>query len=124
MRIVTNNFTIKDDRSKLLNQAYDEILEKVDKYLPLYDINSFRNKLHKGKDKFSKLNIKEKEATLVEILNGLHDNSVMGKLKNIGFSTAFGQMQIPSGITLSPNAKLIYQSPTGLFEKRVKISEL
>ena len=124
MRIVTNNFTTKDDRSNLLNQAYDEILEKVDKYLPLYDINSFRNKLHKGKDKFSKLNIKEKEATLVEILNGLHDNSVMGKLKNIGFSTAFGQMQIPSGITLSPNAKLIYQSPTGLFEKRVKISEL
>lgn len=124
MRIVTNNFTTKDDRSNLLNQAYDEILEKVDKYLPLYDINKFREKLHKGKDKFSKLNIKEKEATLVEILNGLHDNSVMGKLKNIGFSTAFGQMQIPSGITLSPNAKLIYQSPTGLFEKRVKISEL
>ena len=124
MRIVTNNFTIKDDRSKLLNQAYDEILEKVDKYLPLYDINKFREKLHIGRDKFVNLSIKEKQEMITQILNGLHDNPVVGNLKNIGFATPFGQMQESTGIVLSSEAKLIYQSPTGLFKKRVKISDL
>ena len=66
----------------------------------------------------------EKQNTLREILKGLHDNPVTGNLKNIGLSTPLGQMQIKSGILLSPEAKLIYQSPTGLFEKRVKISNL
>ncbi|WEV71130.1 type II CRISPR RNA-guided endonuclease Cas9 [Lactobacillus sp. ESL0785] len=124
MRIVTGNFAVEEDRNEALLNAYDEILKKVDDFLPLYDINKFREKLHDGKNKFAALKVDEKQSTLTEILNGLHDNPVMGNLKNIGFSTSFGQMQAPSGITLSANAKLIFQSPTGLFEKRIKIKDL
>ncbi|QGV04081.1 type II CRISPR RNA-guided endonuclease Cas9 [Lactobacillus acetotolerans] len=124
MRIITNNLNTNEDRDKSLIKVYDEILEKVDKYLPLYDIYKSREKLHKGREKFINLSVEEKKNIINQILNGLHDNLVMGNLKNIGFNTPFGQMQMQSGITLTPNAKLIYQSPTGLFEKRVKISDL
>lgn len=48
----------------------------------------------------------------------------MQKIKSLGLSTPLGFMQFSSGVPLSENAKLIYQSPTGLFEKRVKISDL
>ncbi|MDF7672722.1 type II CRISPR RNA-guided endonuclease Cas9 [Lactobacillus sp. ESL0701] len=124
MRIVTNNFAVDEDRDKLLLFAYDEILEKVDNFLPLYDINKFREKLHNGRDKFVALKIEDKQSTLKELLNGLHDNPVRGNLKNIGVKTPFGFMQNSTGITLSANAKLIFQSPTGLFEKRIKIKDL
>ena len=65
-----------------------------------------------------------KKSTLSNILNGLHDNMVLGNLKNIGIGTPLGQMQEKSGIKLSSEALLIFQSPTGLFEKRVRIADL
>lgn len=114
---------VEDTDNKLLTQAYDEILDKVDSYMYLYDINKFREKLHTGREKFIELRPTEKLSTLKEVLNGLHDNSVLGNLKNIGISTPFGKMQMPSGITLTEKTILIYQSPTGLFEKRFKISK-
>lgn len=133
MKIVTNSFTKKDyegiekDKNLLSSwylQAYDEILAKVNKYLPLFDINKFRTRLNNGRDKFAELNEQDQHHDLIEILNGLHDNAVTGNLKDIGFTTNFGMMQMPSGITLSANAKLVFQSPTGLFEKKVKITNL
>lgn len=128
MKVVTGNLNSKTHTEDEIRQAqistYDEILEKVDKYLPLFDINKFREKLHQGRDKFVQLTIDEQRETLLQILNGLHDNPVMVNLKNIGFTTPLGQLQMKSGITLSESAILIYQSPTGLFEKRVKIADL
>ena len=124
MRIITGNFVEKDDRDKQLDQAYDEIVEKVDQYLPLFDMNGFRKKLREGKEKFSKLKIDEKKNAIVKILDGLHDNAVRTKLKEIGFSTDLGMLQNSRGIQLSENAELIYQSPTGLYERRIKIKDL
>ena len=126
MRVITEHWLPdkEEDQDKKLIDVYDEILNKMDKYLPLFDINKFRQKLHNGRDKFVKLSINDKKKDINQILNGLHDNAVTGDLKNIGLATPFGKLQVPSGITLSENAILIYQSPTGLFEKRVKISNL
>ena len=124
MRIVTDNLKKSEDQDELLVKAYDEILQKVDQYLPLFDVNSFRNGLHKGRAKFLDLAVNDKKITLSNILNGLHDNLVVPNLKNIGIKTPFGLMQSSSGITLSSNAVLIFQSPTGLFEKRVRIADL
>ena len=128
MKVVTDNTDDMDqkdaDKDQLLLNAYDEILEKVDQYLPLFDINGFRQGLHDGRAKFAALKTSEKRYTLKNILNGLHDNLVTPNLKNIGIKTPFGLMQSSSGITLSPNAKLVFQSPTGLFEKRVKLTNL
>lgn len=124
MRIITGNFVEKDDRDKQLDQAYDEIIRKVDQYLPLFDMNGFRKKLREGKEKFSKLKIDEKQNAIVKILDGLHDNAVITNLKEIGFSTGLGMLQNSRGIQLSENAELIYQSPTGLYERRIKIKDL
>ena len=124
MKTITENINDDNNATKNLDHTYDEILGVLDKYLSLFDINKFREKLHNGRNKFMALSDMEKQNTLREILKGLHDNPVTGNLKNIGLSTPLGQMQIKSGILLSPEAKLIYQSPTGLFEKRVKISNL
>src|SRR5699024_11872118 len=41
MKAITNNFDKDSDENDALIRAYDEILDKVDKYLPLFDINKF-----------------------------------------------------------------------------------
>lgn len=114
----------KEEINSDLVEVYDEILEKVDKYLPLFDINKFRMKLHDGRDKFLKLTLSEKQETLLQILNGLHDNPVMEKISQLGLKTPLGFMQFSKGVPLGKDSILVYQSPTGLFEKRVKISDL
>ena len=124
MRIVTDNLKKGEDQDQLLVEAYDEILQKVDQYLPLFDMKGFRNGLHKGRDKFIEFSTNDKKSTLSNILNGLHDNMVGIEMEFLGIRTPFGRLQSSSGIYLSPDAKLIYQSPTGLFEKRVRIADL
>ena len=98
--------------------------KKRSKYLPLFDINKFREKLHSGREKFIKLSLEDKKDTILKVLEGLHDNAVMTKIPTIWLSTPLGFMQFPNGVILSENAKLIHQSPTGLFKKSVKISDL
>ncbi|MGP3388140.1 Cas9 endonuclease PAM-interacting domain-containing protein [Lactobacillus crispatus] len=124
MRVITGHWLDSDKQDQELLDVYDEILEKIDRYLPLFDIRDFRNKLHKGREKFLKLNAEDKFKAIIQILKGLHDNSDTGELKDIGITVPFGQLQNNSGITLSSDTILVYQSPTGLFEKRVKISSL
>lgn len=124
MQAITDNCENDTDEEKALIETYDEILTNIDKYLPLFDINKFRDKLHAGREKFINLSLDVKKDTILQVLNGLHDNAVMPKIKSLGLSTPLGFMQFSSGVPLYENAKLIYQSPTGLFEKRVKISDL
>ena len=124
MKTITDNFDKDSDENDALIRAYDEILDKVDKYLPLFDINKFREKLHSGREKFIKLSLEDKKDTILKVLEGLHDNAVMPKIPEIGLSTPLGFMQFSNGVLLSENARLIYQSPTGLFKKSVKISDL
>ena len=80
--------------------------------------------MNNGFDLFKELSIEEKEDVLNNMLDGLHANASFGNLKKIKVSTPFGQLQVPTGIKLSPNAELIYQSPTGLTERRVKLKDL
>lgn len=118
-----------------LEQVYDEIVFKVNKYFPLYDKNGFRNKLTQGKKLFKSLSILDKwengkklsdgkRSILNLILQGLHANATTTNLKCLGMKTPFGFMQQASGISLSENAQLIYQSPTGLFERRVQLNKI
>ena len=58
------------------------------------------------------------------ILDGLHANGKTVSCLEIGKGGAFGKFQKKNGINLSENAKLIYQSPTGLFERVVYLKDL
>lgn len=90
----------------------------------MYDINKFREKLDKGFEIFQQLKIPEKEELLNRILDGLHANPTTGDLKKLKISTPFGMLQTPNGIKLSPTAQIIYQSPTGLIERKVSLQSL
>lgn len=136
LKVIANNkkYESKDENQDLID-VYDEILGVVNKSFELYDINKFRKKLNENRSKFVELpitNIYEgvkvvqtgKREVLTEILNGLHANATTGDLTSLGISTPFGKMQVSSGIVLSPQTVLIYQSPTGLFERKIKLSDL
>lgn len=124
MRIITGDFLAEENRKNSYVKVYDEIINKVDAYLPLFDINNFRRSLHQKRDIFITLNEEDMRQVIIKILNGLHDNATIPKISELKISTPFGMMQRPSGIILPSNAELIYQSPSGLFEKRVKIKNL
>lgn len=61
---------------------------------------------------------------LDRVLIGLHANAAMSDLKVLKMTTPFGMIQQPTGITLSSDTQIIYQSPTGLFERRVALRDL
>ncbi|WP_208422517.1 type II CRISPR RNA-guided endonuclease Cas9 [Latilactobacillus fragifolii] len=120
---------------ELAEKVYDEILDQVMHYFPLYDTNQFRAKLLAGKTAFMKLPWKSQwdgnkmvqvgqQAILDRMLIGLHANAAMSDLKVLKITTPFGMLQQPSGVTLSPDTQIIYQSPTGLFERRVALKDL
>jgi CRISPR-associated endonuclease Csn1 len=115
--------------------VYDEILTKVDRYFDFYDRNAFRAGLRNGTSLFHTLpnhnqydgNKKihsGKREILNEILKGLHANPSLGSLKEIGISTPFGKIQGSNGTKLSEDTLVVYQSPTGLFERRVSLKDL
>lgn len=110
--------------------VYDQILDKVDKYFELYDINRQRETLRKGRAAFCSLpnmSMKKDDVTKKKILNeilvALHANESESNCEKIG-KKVFGRLQVPGGIKLSKEAKLIYQSPTGLFERVVYLKNL
>lgn len=124
-----------EEKNTRLVEAYDDILDKVNQYFSLYDKNKFRQKLNDGRGIFLNLPINSefknskkvkvgKLEVLQNILIGLHANAAMGTLKVLGLSTPFGQLQVPRGIQVSPNAYLVYQSPTGLFERKVQLKNI
>ncbi|MGN1283393.1 MAG: type II CRISPR RNA-guided endonuclease Cas9 [Limosilactobacillus sp.] len=137
MKILNTDFAKSADsleeQNNELMYVYDDILDKVNKYMPLYDKNKFRTLLNnEARSKFETLPILTdakgkhpgKVEMLSEILKGLHDNPAMGNTKCLGIKTAFGKLQTPGGIPVSRNAVFVYQSPTGLFERQVRLKDL
>lgn len=114
--------------------AYQEITTIVNSMLPLFDMNNFRISLSNGLDKFVEQPVwnqwQDKKVTAIgkhEVINriliGLHNNSATSDLKILGIKVPFGFLQKISG-ELSPNSILVYKSPTGLFEHRLRLSDL
>lgn len=136
MQVLSKNGKVKSqDENQNMIDVYDEILEKVDQYFELYEINKFRQSLHNRRLEFVDLPVDNqfngkklvsvgKRQTLIDILDGLHANATTKKLSGLKIATPFGKMQVPSGISLSSDTQLIYQSPTGLFERQIKLSDL
>ncbi|MBF7121861.1 type II CRISPR RNA-guided endonuclease Cas9 [Pediococcus pentosaceus] len=140
----TKQLVLSDQSMKILSstgefsneeliKVFDEIMHIVNKDFSLYDTRGFRDKLNNARENFIKLPNKtlfekgklkqhSKLEILKQILIGLHANAGRGDLKDIGVNN-FGAM-VTSGVLLSPDATIVYQSPTGLFERKVKLSDL
>ncbi|GFZ27775.1 type II CRISPR RNA-guided endonuclease Cas9 [Lactobacillus corticis] len=110
--------------SQRLDNLFDEILNNVKTYNSFYKNGRNIEKLESQRNNFLSLGVSDKELAIKFILSSLKYSK---KSKNCpkGLNLArFGIVQNNSGINLSENAILVYQSPTGLFERRVKISDL
>ncbi|KRM92351.1 type II CRISPR RNA-guided endonuclease Cas9 [Fructilactobacillus florum] len=105
-----------------LDSVFNELVDNIDKYLNLYKIE---DKLT-IKEKFYALKNKESKFKCIsDILVGTHCNAGRSNLKIIGLSSYWGMFSGNNdGLKINENSQLIYQSPTGLFEHRVKVSDL
>lgn len=121
--------------SSALNDVFDHIVQIMNSKFGLYDKNGFRTKLTEAASIFYDLPLRaeyngNKKVTdgklevLDNILIGLHADPSVGNLKQLKITTPFGKMQTPGGVVLNGDSTLIYQSPTGLFERRVKLKDL
>lgn len=118
-----------------LARVYELICDQVTQYFPLYQMNRFKVKLLAAGPKLAELpinNVRSEDgkqqlgqrSVLLRVMRGLHANPEVAKLSVIKCSDYFGQLQAPSGIKLTENAVLIHESPTGLFQRRVRLSDL
>ena len=113
MKTLNTDFSKSSDSLEKQNEqllfVYDEIVDKVNKFMPLYDKNKFRKGLTNGRARFKELPItaafdkaKKKSVNKIDILKniliGLHANASNGNLKAIGIKTPFGLMQTQTGI--------------------------
>lgn len=124
MRILTGKLEEKEDEDSSLVKVYDEILEQVDKYLPLFNMRSYNQKLHDARKVFEKLDVRKKRSTLSSILRGLHCNSSSSDIKELGIGTGFGFFQKQSGIPLTSDTLIVFKSITGLRRRKVSLSDL
>ena len=114
-----------DDASDIeLVAVYNEIVTKVNETFAIFDISNQREKLTQAVETFEKLDTEDKKECLLNILEGLHANSLRRKLKIFKNNGEFGRLKKSSGIILSEDAKVIYQSPTGIFERVVSLKDL
>jgi len=116
--------------------AFDKICEQVMKYFPLYDRNEFRKKLVAGRNDFKGFpmdNVLDDKGKIIQVgkreiisrvLIGLHANGTTKGLKELGMGSNFGTLQVKAGIKLSMDAELIYESPTGLYRKKIKVADI
>ena len=113
----------KGDINSNLLAVFDALVHQVKTYFTLYDVNSFRAKLLVSRPKFEALSIDEKRSVLNDLFIGFHANAARKKIPVLGFTTDLGKLQT-GGIKLTPDAEIIYQSPTGLFERVVALKDL
>lgn len=108
-----------------LNSVFEATLSQVSRYFQLYENRNFKNKLIENSDKFKSLEtIDSKAETLQELFKGLHANTARGNLKVLGLGADFGMLMLSGGIKLTADAEIVYQSPTGLFERKVALKDL
>ena len=110
---------------KLLDEVFDEILLQVEKYFQLFENRGFRSDLINHRGEFETItDAVEKFDVLQRLLSGLHANATRSDLSDLGISKQFGKLMLSGGIRLTRNAEIIYQSPTGLFERKVALKDL
>lgn len=115
--------------------VYDQIIDQVMQYFPLYDMKQFRKKLADGRALFEQLSWQDQwqdrkliqigqKTVLDRILIGLHANAAASDLKILDIATPLGKLQLSSGIVMQPESLIVYQSPSGLFETRIALKDL
>lgn len=132
-KILKKLFSVKYDVVQMDHDAlqlFDAIATQVERFFKLYDINQFRAKIVNARDTFERLPVDSTESelgkieTLKRLLIGLQAKTPMSDLKNLGIKTKLGFLQAAGGIKLDSDTEIVYQSPTGLFKRKVRLADL
>jgi len=108
-----------------LDKVFNATIEQVQKYFQLFENRDFRNKLVGCVSNFESLDSSSAKLTVLnETFKTLHANASNGDLSLLGLGTGFGRTMLSGGIKLTDEAEIIYQSPTGLFERKVALKDL
>lgn len=74
-----------------------------------------------GREKFRQLSVEEQCFTLLQILKAFKCDRQISDLTSIGGKASTGTILFSKEITKNKSANILYQSPTGLFEKKVDL---
>ena len=115
------SFAIDVDEARLC-QMLDVILDAIQKYYPKqrFDetgLSAFHNA-------FNEVPAEDKKRIVGEMVGMLHADAKNANLKALGMSGRWGRMSNQSGYTFADSDEFIFQSPSGLFEKRISVGEL
>lgn len=117
------------------SKGYIEDIITEEKNIKLYNIllnkhkstifskrpNPVGGKLENGFEKFKKLTKEEQCKVLIQVLKLSIIGNISADLKLIGESTSTGIMRVNKKISNLDECILIYQSPAGLYERKVDL---
>ncbi|WP_270768420.1 type II CRISPR RNA-guided endonuclease Cas9 [Lacticaseibacillus rhamnosus] len=115
-----------------LTRIYRNISWQVDHYFRLYKIRKFAEKLQASVDDFAGLPVYKNETSdgkvevLASVLKRLNGAADKGKTNptTVKLQSDFGRTLLTNGIVLEDDSSIVYQSPTGLFKRSVKLVDL
>lgn len=103
---------------------YDKLLEKSTVGVYAGVLSGLRDTLQKCRDNFITESVQEQCVALREILKAFACKAVYAKLKSIGGSSdTEGLIRISKNLPKDKNVRLIYQSVTGLYERKINLTD-
>lgn len=110
------------DADSRLTKVYQELVKEIADYMPVFTVNRNISLLQDGLKVFPKLGLQDKINLLKEVITMTQVNSSSSSLPELGSKTA-RSFQVKFA-PCNKSTVLVYQSPTGLKESRVKITDL
>ncbi len=110
----------KEQNTILYDVFLDKLANSIYQYRPA---NPYKNLVDK-RERFLELNIEEQCIVLGELLHLFQCKPLNANLTLIGLSSNTGSIKKNKEITGADSVKLIYQSPTGLFEHTVDLLKI
>ncbi|WP_413627462.1 type II CRISPR RNA-guided endonuclease Cas9 [Fructilactobacillus vespulae] len=117
MRVLSKKNKTKPE----LVDAFTATIQNINKYLPNFEIEDENKTISLFKELD---NVTEMINYFNDILEGTHCNATIKNLNKINMSSYWGRFIMTSGLVFTSNVKFIYQSPTGLFNRKIKISDI
>ncbi len=130
------------DIRSILSEIFEVLMEVTNKYYPLLNLpneakESFDSIVPDSDSEKQQTEFELKQKVILGVIKGLQANSKRGDLsliklpaergrlnKEIKLPAEWGRLNKKSGYILSDSDEFIFQSPSGIFEMRITVSEL
>lgn len=107
--------------SERLKSVVNELLHTLNNKVSIFDVGKTRNKITTGFEKyFDKLTVNDQKNAVMQLLITLHASKRAGNLSKLHISNTL----LSRNMILTENSQLVYQSPSGLTEYRIKVGKI